>query len=172
MVGGLVAMAVCTLALAGCSGTTPAGGSTPSVPTPAGSGSPSAPATGPITAPTTGPSDWPTPTTTIKPRPGRAALDIVTQIGEQCPHRPPVYDPRCDPVPRPNTSYTVRSGDGAVVAEGRTGADGHAHVMVDAGTYLVRGELVSGYQSAPERGVAVIVGAAELVPLTYTTGIQ
>lgn len=83
-----------------------------------------------------------------------------------------MYDPRCDPVPRPNTSYTVRSGDGAVVAEGRTGADGHAHVMVDAGTYLVRGELVSGYQSAPERGVAVIVGAAELVPLTYTTGIQ
>ncbi|MFC0628137.1 hypothetical protein [Kribbella deserti] len=120
----------------------------------------------------TTPTAWPTASTTVRPEPGRAALDIVTQIGEQCPHRPPTYDPRCDPVPRANTSYVVLTTGGEVVANGRTGADGHAVVLVGSGAYVVRGEPVRGFQSAPERGVTVIAGAAVLVPLTYVTGIQ
>jgi hypothetical protein len=114
----------------------------------------------------------PAPGGQVRPPAGKAALEITTQIGEQCPHRPLTSDPRCDPRPRPDTGFVVRSEAGEVVAEGRSDGDGRAAVFVTAGTYVVRGEPVAGYQFTPERRVTVGVGANVAVPLTYTTGIQ
>ena len=45
-------------------------------------------------------------------------------------------------------------------------------MFVGAGTYVVRGEPVAGYQFTRERRVTVDAGANVAVPLTYTTGIQ
>jgi hypothetical protein len=103
---------------------------------------------------------------------GEAALRVITQIGEQCPHLPLTPDPRCDPRPRPDTAFRVHSAAGELVREDRSGADGRATIAVRAGIYVVRGEPVAGYQFTPERRVTVSAGATALVPLTYTTGIQ
>ena len=108
----------------------------------------------------------------VRPPAGKAALEITTQIGEQCPHLPLTPDPRCDPQPRADTGFAVRSVAGEVVADGRSDGEGRAVVFVGAGTYVVRGEPVAGYQFTPERRVTVDAGANVAVPLTYTTGIQ
>jgi hypothetical protein len=106
------------------------------------------------------------------PPAGEAVLQITTQIGEQCPHLPITPDPRCDPKPRPDTAFAVRSEKGDLVREGRSGADGRATVLIDPGIYVVRGEPVAGYQFTPERRVTVSAGTTVAVPLTYTIGIQ
>ena len=94
---------------------------------------------------------------------GRALLRIVTQLGEQCPHEPITPDPRCDPKPRPDTGFEVRSAAGEVVTRGRSGADGRA---------TVRGETVAGWRIAPQRRVTVDGTGTVEVPLTWTNGIQ
>lgn len=107
------------------------------------------------------------------PRTGQVTLSITTQLGDQCPQVPVTPDPRCDPKPRPNTAYEVRTASGDLVTKGRTDAGGHASVPVDRGSYVVRGEPVAGYQFTPERRISVGDGAAVVaVPLTYTNGIQ
>ncbi|MEV1145550.1 hypothetical protein [Micromonospora sp. NPDC049799] len=103
---------------------------------------------------------------------GRALLRIVTQLGEQCPHEPVTPDPRCDPKPRPDTGFEVRSAAGDVVTRGRSGADGRATVAVGPGTYDVRGETVAGWRIAPQRRVTVDGNGTVEVPLTWTNGIQ
>lgn len=169
MLGWKVALVVCVLGLAGCAddGAVPEPTATPQVlVTPRTAVSPRPTASLPK------PTAWPTPSTTVRPPAGRSVLDIVTQIGEQCPHRPVTYDPRCEPVPRPATAYEVLDASGEVIARGRSGTDGHAQQVVSPGRYVVRGEPVSGYQLTPVREVSVELGAAALVPLTYATGIQ
>jgi hypothetical protein len=99
-------------------------------------------------------------------------LDVVTQLGDQCPQIPKTPDPRCDPKPRPDTSFEVRAAGGAVAITARSGADGHAIVHLAPGEYVVRGEPVKGYQFTPERHVEVAASATIRVPLTYTNGIQ
>lgn len=145
MVGHAVGVVACLLTLAGCDPSAPAGRPTEPVATTGVS----------ITAPGDG-----------------ATLDIVTQIGDQCPHRPPSPDPRCDPVPRAATWYQVRDAAGTVIAAGRTGVNGHARVEVPAGQYLVRGEPVKGFELTPQRQVSVGTGVTAAVPLTYVIGIQ
>jgi hypothetical protein len=106
------------------------------------------------------------------PAGGKGALDVVTQLGDQCPQVPKTPDPSCDPKPRPGTSFEVRTADGAVAVTGRSAADGHAIVHLAPGNYVVRGEPVAGYQFTPERRVEVTADATVRVPLTYTNGIQ
>ncbi len=174
MMGRGVALVVSVLVVAGCTDDQRA----PNEPHPTGSLQPTVtprPAVSPrptASPPVPDPSSWPTSSSTVRPPAGRSVLDIVTQVGEQCPHRPPTYDPRCAPVPRPDTGYAVLDADGKVIARGRSGADGHAQQVVSPGRYVVRGEPVTGYQLTPEREVSVELGAAALVPLTYATGIQ
>jgi hypothetical protein len=115
--------------------------------------------------------------TTAQPTSGtpsgpKGALDIVTQLGDQCPQVPKTPDPRCDPKPRPGTSFEVRTADGAVAVTGRSAADGHAMVVLAPGAYVVRGEPVTGYQFTPERRIELTADATVRVPLTYTNGIQ
>jgi hypothetical protein len=66
----------------------------------------------------------------------------------------------------------VRTVDGAVVATGETGDDGHATVLLGPGSYVVRGEPVPEYQFTPERRVEIRSGSTTRVPLTYTNGFQ
>lgn len=99
-------------------------------------------------------------------------LEIVTQLGEQCPQIPHSPNPRCDPLPRPGTGVEVRAVSGAVAATGTSAADGHLTITLVPGSYVVRGEPVAGYQFTPERHVEVFGGETSRVPLTYTNGIQ
>src|SRR5215218_3723212 len=62
---------------------------------------------------------------------GQATLQIITELGEQCPHIPVTPDPRCDPKPRPDTGFEVVTASGDVVTKGRTGADARATVSVE-----------------------------------------
>ncbi|MCM0675532.1 hypothetical protein NCC78_12640 [Micromonospora phytophila] len=121
---------------------------------------------------TTGPAAGSTASGPAQSRSGQGTLRITTQLGEQCPHLPVTPDPRCDPKPRPDTGFEIRSTGDDLVAEGRTGADGRASLAVEPGTYVVRGEPVTGYQFTPERRVTVSGSDAVAVPLTYTNGIQ
>ncbi|NJP30991.1 hypothetical protein [Micromonospora thermarum] len=114
------------------------------------------------------PSDVPTAAT----RTGGVILRIVTQLGEQCPHIPATPDPSCDPKPRPDTGFQVRSAAGHLVREGRSGPDGRAEVAVPPGEYVVRGDPVPGWLIAPERRVTVSGSDPVTVPLTWTNGIQ
>jgi len=174
---GLAAMAIMLTAACGLSdgGSTPGDPSSsapggPGVLVPGGEGTPVASAAsseppGPATStPDFGP---------VAPPPaGWSQLLIMTQIGEQCPHIPRTPDPRCDPQPRPQTSFEVRAGDGGLVTTGRSDSAGRAIVQVRPGTYVIRGEPVAEYQFTPERRVEVSADASVTVPLTYTTGIQ
>jgi len=103
---------------------------------------------------------------------GQATLQIITQLGEQCPHIPVTPDPRCDPKPRPDTGFEVTTASGDVVTKGRTGSDARATVYVDPGTYVVRGEQISDWRITPQRPVTVSGTETLPVPLTYANGIQ
>jgi hypothetical protein len=107
-----------------------------------------------------------------RPPAGQGGLHITTQLGEQCPHIPVTPDPRCDPKPRPDTGFVVRTADGAVVTRGRTGSDGQTTVFVRPGSYVVRGDDIPDWRIAPERRVTVSGTETVPVPLTYTNGIQ
>ena len=124
------------------------------------------------TPPTDGATGSATHSGAVPPPAGRAALVITTQLGDQCPQIPVTPDARCDPKPRPYTAFKVSTAGGDLVADGRSDADGHGRVVVDPGTYVVRGEPVAGYQFTPQRQVVVSGSATVAVPLTYTNGIQ
>jgi hypothetical protein len=103
---------------------------------------------------------------------GPAALDVLVQEGERCPHVPPTPDPSCDPVPLESVAVTVLNQSGQTVASGRSDSHGRVRFGVPAARYVVRGERLKKYSIQPEQPATATDGSTTRVVLTYGNGIQ
>ena len=99
-------------------------------------------------------------------------LLVRVQEGEQCPQEPVTPDPRCSPVPLPATGVTVLAADGSPVARAESAAGGTLRFRLPAGTYTVRGDMLSEYALSPEQPGRVDAGSTVEVVLTYGNGTQ
>lgn len=103
------------------------------------------------------------------------SLLVVAKAGPICPVETDPPDPDCAPRPVAEAVIVVRpaDGNGSVVAEGETDADGQLTLALPAGNYLVTAGPVEGLIAAPEPAlVTVVAGVSIELPIAYDTGIR